>query len=67
MDEGFAIALNDVDLCLRAGQAGWRIIYCAEIGTVYHYKSLSSAATMAAAAPRWNRSRFAGCATAGPT
>ncbi len=40
MDEGFAIALNDVDFCLRARQAGWRIVYCAE-ATLYHYESLS--------------------------
>jgi hypothetical protein len=40
MDEGFAIALNDVDFCLRAGQAGWRIVYCAE-ALLMHYESLS--------------------------
>ena len=40
LDEGFAIALNDVDFCLRAGQAGWRIVYCAEAELV-HYESLS--------------------------
>jgi len=40
MDEGFAIALNDVDLCLRARQAGWRIVYCAE-AELFHYESLS--------------------------
>lgn len=40
MDEGFAIALNDVDFCLRARQAGWRIVYCAE-ALLMHYESLS--------------------------
>jgi GT2 family glycosyltransferase len=40
MDEGFAIALNDVDLCLRARQAGWRIVYCAD-AELLHYESLS--------------------------
>ncbi len=40
MDEGFAIALNDVDLCLRARQAGWLIVYCAE-AELFHYESLS--------------------------
>ncbi len=40
MDEGFAIALNDVDFCLRAGRAGWRIVYCAE-ALLMHYESLS--------------------------
>ena len=40
MDEEFAIALNDVDLCLRAGEAGWRVVYCAE-AQLHHYESLS--------------------------
>jgi GT2 family glycosyltransferase len=40
MDSAFAIALNDVDLCLRARAAGWRIVYCAE-AVLYHYESLS--------------------------
>jgi GT2 family glycosyltransferase len=40
MDEAFAIALNDVDLCLRARQAGWRVVYCAG-AVLYHYESLS--------------------------
>ncbi len=39
-DEGFAIALNDVDFCLRARRAGWRIVYCAE-AVLTHYESLS--------------------------
>ena len=40
MDPGFAIALNDVDLCLRARRAGWRVVYCAS-AVLYHYESLS--------------------------
>jgi hypothetical protein len=40
MDTGFAIALNDVDLCLRARQAGWRVVYAAG-SVLYHYESLS--------------------------
>jgi hypothetical protein len=40
LDEGFAIALNDVDFCLRARQAGWRTVYCAE-AVLTHYESLS--------------------------
>ncbi len=40
MDENFAIALNDVDLCLRARQAGWRVVYCAH-AEMWHYESLS--------------------------
>ena len=40
MDEAYAIALNDVDLCLRAREAGWRVVYCAG-ATLHHYESLS--------------------------
>ncbi len=40
MDEAFAIALNDVDFCLRAGQAGTRVVYAAGVA-LYHYESLS--------------------------
>lgn len=40
MDERFAIALNDVDLCLRARQTGWRVVYCAQ-AEMSHYESLS--------------------------
>ena len=40
MDESFAIALNDVDLCLRARRAGWRVVYCAQ-AALWHYESLS--------------------------
>ena len=40
MDAGFAVALNDVDLCLRVRQAGFRIVYCPG-ATLHHYESLS--------------------------
>jgi hypothetical protein len=40
MDTGFAVALNDVDLCLRARERGWRVVYCAS-ATLHHYESLS--------------------------
>ncbi len=40
MDEGFAIALNDVDFCLRAGEAGARIVFAAGVD-LYHFESLS--------------------------
>jgi GT2 family glycosyltransferase len=40
MDENFAIALNDVDLCLRARAAGSRVVYCAH-AEMWHYESLS--------------------------
>jgi GT2 family glycosyltransferase len=40
MDSVFAVALNDVDLCLRAREVGWRVVYCAS-ATLHHYESLS--------------------------
>ena len=40
MDERFAIALNDVDFCLRAGEAGARIVFAAGVD-MYHFESLS--------------------------
>ena len=40
MDEGFAIALNDVDFCLRAGEAGAHIVFAAGVD-LYHFESLS--------------------------
>ena len=39
-DESFCIALNDVDFCLRAGQAGARIVFAAGV-ELYHFESLS--------------------------
>ena len=40
MDESFAIALNDVDFCLRAGAQGQRIVFAAGV-ELFHYESLS--------------------------
>jgi len=40
MDENYVIALNDVDLCLRARQRGFRVVYCAQ-AALWHYESLS--------------------------
>ncbi len=40
LDEGFAIALNDVDFCLRAGQSGARILFAASV-ELHHFESLS--------------------------
>ena len=39
-DEAFAIALNDVDLCLRIRATGASIVYAAG-AVLYHYESLS--------------------------
>ena len=40
MDDAFAVALNDVDFCLRAGQVGARVVLAAEV-VLIHYESLS--------------------------
>jgi GT2 family glycosyltransferase len=40
LDEEFAIALNDVDFCLRAGQAGAVIVQAAGV-ELYHFESMS--------------------------
>lgn len=39
-DEAFAVAYNDVDLCLRIRQAGWRIIWTPAV-ELYHFESAS--------------------------
>lgn len=40
LDEGFAVALNDVDFCLRAGQLGKKCVFVPE-AELYHYESKS--------------------------
>ncbi|MEO9189877.1 MAG: glycosyltransferase, partial [Acetobacteraceae bacterium] len=40
LDEGFPIAFNDVDFCLRLREAGHGIVFCAEAELI-HYESLS--------------------------
>lgn len=39
-EKGLAVAYNDVDLCLKIRNAGYRIIFCAEV-VAYHHESLS--------------------------
>jgi GT2 family glycosyltransferase len=39
-DEGFINGYEDVDLCLKARQQGWRVIYTPK-AVVMHYESLS--------------------------
>jgi len=39
-NEKFAVAFNDVDLCIRIGQAGWRIIWTPTVEH-YHHESAS--------------------------
>ncbi len=37
---GLKVAYNDVDLCLRAHERGWRVVWCAEV-VAEHLESLS--------------------------
>ncbi|WP_428374901.1 glycosyltransferase family 2 protein [Lichenicoccus sp.] len=37
---GLKVAYNDVDLCLRAHERGWRVVWCAEVAAE-HLESLS--------------------------
>lgn len=39
-EENFAIAYNDIDFCLRAGRAGYRIVWT-PFATLYHHESAS--------------------------
>src|SRR5206468_3549384 len=41
LDEKFAVAYNDVDLCLRLREAGWRIIWT-PTAELYHRESAST-------------------------
>lgn len=41
-DERFFMYGEDLDLCYRIKEAGWRIVYNPEIGDVIHYKGASS-------------------------
>ena len=40
LDEGFAVAFNDVDLCLRCVRAGYLVVYNPRV-ELYHYESKS--------------------------
>lgn len=40
LDTAFEVAFNDVDFCLRAGKAGWRIVWT-PYAKLYHYESKS--------------------------
>jgi GT2 family glycosyltransferase len=40
LDEGFAVALNDVDFCLRVREKGYHVIFAAD-AELYHYESKS--------------------------
>lgn len=36
LDEGFAVAFNDVDFCLRVRRAGWRILWAPQAELLHH-------------------------------
>ena len=38
LDENYAVALNDVDFCLRAGELGQKVVFVPE-ALLYHYES----------------------------
>jgi GT2 family glycosyltransferase len=64
-DEALSVAFNDVDLCLRLRQAGWRIVWTPS-AQLYHKESVSTGAHYVAErrsqwASEWNlvRSRWA--------
>ena len=40
LDEGYQVAFNDVDLCMKIRQAGYNIIYT-PYAELYHYESIS--------------------------
>ncbi|NCC07446.1 MAG: glycosyltransferase [Clostridia bacterium] len=40
LDEGFTVAFNDVDFCLRVRKAGYRVLYT-PYATLYHHESKS--------------------------
>ena len=40
LDEGFTVAFNDVDFCLRVRRAGWRVLWT-PYAELYHYESKS--------------------------
>lgn len=39
-DETLAVGFGDVDLCLRAGERGWRVLYC-PTATLLHHESFT--------------------------
>jgi len=59
-DEGYAWGWEDVDLCVRARQLGWAVVYNPAI-TVFHFESVTKRAAFsddAAPQERSNRRRF---------
>ena len=46
-DERYTILYNDVDLCKRLRDAGWKIVYCADAGIIHHGSQSTNRATPA--------------------
>src|SRR5215831_7929910 len=42
-EETFAVAFNDIDLCLRIGQKGYRVVYT-PYALLYHHEAFSKTA-----------------------
>lgn len=36
LDTGFAVAFNDIDYCLRARKAGWKVVYAPRAELIHH-------------------------------
>ena len=59
-DEQFVVAYNDVDLCLRTKEAGYRVIFT-PYAQVYHYESKTRGKEEGEAAKRFIRERKLFC------
>ncbi len=57
--ENFAVNYNDVDLCLRLLQAGYRNLYCPDAVLLHHESKSRGAPTERAAHNQWQRERQA--------
>ena len=56
LDEAFAVALNDVDLCLRIREAGYLVVFEPD-AVLYHYESLTRGPDNNSSSPE-NYARF---------
>ena len=56
-EENLAVAYNDVDLCLRLGELGYRIVYT-PYAELYHHESASRGPTRGGAEFRYMRERW---------
>ena len=42
LDDGFFMYYEDIDLCYRLKQAGWRVYYTPEVSAVHHHQRMSA-------------------------